>query len=101
MNLPIISLTVRPRPSKLDTIFLTDIWNLIDVNKTWLNLLLCRHILFFLNYVTVGKDTFISLAFLLMSKKNNLFSKLQFFPQNTDVLYFLIFQKVFAYSKEL
>ena len=41
-----------------------------------------------LDIASLTKDTFISLAFLLLPKKNNLFSKLQLFPQNTDALHF-------------
>ena len=36
----------------------------------------------------MGKDTYISLAFLLLLKKKQLFCKLQLFSQNANVLHF-------------
>lgn len=36
----------------------------------------------------MGKDTFISLAYFLLSKKKHLFCKLDLFSQNTDILHF-------------
>ena len=52
-------------------------------------MLLRRHILlFFKKYIRIGKNSFISLAFLLLSTKSHLFWNLQLFPQNTDVLHF-------------
>ena len=46
-----------------------------------------HHTLFF-KKVKIGKDTYISLAILLLSKKKYLFCKLQLFSQNADVLLF-------------
>ena len=79
-----------------------------DVNKTCLNLsnliklinwsiklinliklvTVSHYTLFLRKYIKIGKDTFNSSVFLLLSKKNNLFCKLQLFPQNTDVLHY-------------
>lgn len=36
----------------------------------------------------MGKDTFISLAYFLLSKKKHLFCKLDLFSQNTDIVHF-------------
>ena len=57
-----------------------------------------NHTLLFKKDAKVGTDTFISLAFSLLSKKKHLFCKLQLFSQNTDVLHLQI---IFAYTKQL
>ena len=59
----------------------------IDVNLIKL-VTVSSHLVFFLNYIKIGEDTLISLAFSLLSEKNHLFCKLQLFPQNTDAFHF-------------
>ena len=64
----------------------------MDINCSLLNLNLitlaiARHTFFLKKDVKIRKDTFSSLAFLLLSKKN-LFCKLQLFLQNTEILHF-------------
>ena len=58
-------------------------------------MLLCRHILlFFKKYIRIGKNSFISLAFLLLSKKSHLFEIYSYFHKIQTPF---IFQRVLAY----
>ena len=93
MNFPVISLIVETRPNKLLNEIYTYLWNLIEVNRTKLNLNLIELVIVLSNFflkkkdVTMGMETYISLAFLLSPKKKLLFCKLQLFSQNTHVLH--------------
>ena len=80
MNFPVISLIAGDRP------------NLIEL------VIVLSH-LFLENDVKMGNDTYISLAFLLLSKKIHLFCQLQLFSQNTHVPHFL--EVIFSYAKRL
>ena len=88
MNFSVMSLLGGATPNKLLTL------------SSNLFMKFNRHINgLFLKNCRMGNNTYISLEFLLLSKKKHLFGKLQLFSQNTDVLHFL--EEFFIYKKPI